>query len=285
MIKVVIILLLIIIAALLIVGVVDGNRFVVAKQQFVLPNLRKNCRFVMVSDLHNKVYGKDNDKVIREIEQANPDFILIVGDLVTSHQDEPVDTGIQFVNALSGKYRIYYSLGNHESKLKYRADYYGDMYNRLMKGIQHENVKILSDETIRLEEYGIALTGFELGLEYFKRFKKRPMPLDYMNRKLGKPLKEYCNILMAHNPEYFEEYAKWGADLVLSGHVHGGIMRLPLVGGVISPAYTLFPKYDGGIFHSGKTTMLLGRGMGSHTIQLRFFNPAELYVVDLVKGE
>ena len=104
MIKVVIILLLIIIAALLIVGVVDGNRFVVAKQQFVLPNLRKNCRFVMVSDLHNKVYGKDNDKVIREIEQANPDFILIVGDLVTSHQDEPVDTGIQFVNALSGKY-------------------------------------------------------------------------------------------------------------------------------------------------------------------------------------
>lgn len=285
MIKVVIILLLIIIAALLIVGVVDGNRFVVAKQQFVLPNLRKNCRFVMVSDLHNKVYGKDNDKVIREIEQANPDFILIVGDLVTSHQDEPVDTGIQFVNALSGKYRIYYSQGNHESKLKYRADYYGDMYNRLMKGIQHENVKILSDETIRLEEYGIALTGFELGLEYFKRFKKRPMPLDYMNRKLGKPLKEYCNILMAHNPEYFEEYAKWGADLVLSGHVHGGIMRLPLVGGVISPAYTLFPKYDGGIFHSGKTTMLLGRGMGSHTIQLRFFNPAELYVVDLVKGE
>ena len=285
MIKVVIILLLIIIAALLIVGVVDGNRFVVAKQQFVLPNLRKNCRFVMVSDLHNKVYGKDNDKVIREIEQANPDFILIVGDLVTSHQDEPVDTGIQFVNALSGKYRIYYSPGNHESKLKYRADYYGDMYNRLMKGIQHENVKILSDETISLEEYGIALTGFELGLEYFKRFKKRPMPLDYMNRKLGKPLKEYCNILMAHNPEYFEEYAKWGADLVLSGHVHGGIMRLPLVGGVISPAYTLFPKYDGGIFHSGKTTMLLGRGMGSHTIQLRFFNPAELYVVDLVKGE
>lgn len=285
MIKVVIILLLIIIAALLIVGVVDGNRFVVAKQQFVLPNLRKNCRFVMVSDLHNKVYGKDNDKVIREIEQANPDFILIVGDLVTSHQDEPVDTGIRFVNALSGKYRIYYSLGNHESKLRYRADYYGDMYNRLMKGIQHENVKILSDETIRLEEYGIALTGFELGLEYFKRFKKRPMPLDYMNRKLGKPLKEYCNILMAHNPEYFEEYAKWGADLVLSGHVHGGIMRLPLVGGVISPAYTLFPKYDGGIFHSGKTTMLLGRGMGSHTIQLRFFNPAELYVVDLVKGE
>ena len=246
MIKVVIILLLIIIAALLIVGVVDGNRFVVAKQQFVLPNLRKNCRFVMVSDLHNKVYGKDNDKVIREID---------------------------------------YSPGNHESKLKYRADYYGDMYNRLMKGIQHENVKILSDETIRLEEYGIALTGFELGLEYFKRFKKRPMPLDYMNRKLGKPLKEYCNILMAHNPEYFEEYAKWGADLVLSGHVHGGIMRLPLVGGVISPAYTLFPKYDGGIFHSGKTTMLLGRGMGSHTIQLRFFNPAELYVVDLVKGE
>ena len=284
MIKVVIILLLIIIAALLIVGVVDGNRFVVAKQQFVLPNLRKNCRFVMVSDLHNKVYGKDNDKVIREIEQANPDFILIVGDLVTSHQDEPVDTGIRFVNALSGKYRIYYSPGNHESKLRYRADYYGDMYNRLMKGIQHGNVKILSDETIRLEEYGIALTGFELGLEYFKRFKKRPMPLDYMNRKLGKPLKKYCNILMAHNPDYFPVYAEWGADLVLSGHVHGGMIILPVLGGVVSPMVRLFPKYYRGMYECRNKKMILTGGLGGHTLKFRVNNKPEICVIHL-EGE
>lgn len=285
MIKAVILIAIAVIVVLLIVGVIDGNRFVVVEQQFKMPKLKENCRFVMISDLHNKVYGNDNDKVIEVIGKADPDFILIAGDLVTSQVNEPVDVGIRFVNRLSKKYRIYYAPGNHESKLKYRPDHYGNKYDKLVKGIEHPNVTILNNETLILQRYGIALTGFELGLEYFKRFRKRNMPADYMESKLGKVNKAYCNILMAHNPQYFEEYAAWGADMVLAGHVHGGIMRLPLLGGVISPAYTLFPKYDGGIFHIGTSTMLLGRGMGSHTIQLRFFNPAELHVVDLVKGE
>ena len=102
-----------------------------------------------------------------------------------------------------------------------------------------------------------------------------------MKKTLPEPDRSKCNILIAHNPDYFEEYAKWGADLVLSGHVHGGIMRLPFLGGVIAPSYKLFPKYDGGVFHIGKSTMLLGRGMGSHTIPFRFFNPGELYEVTL----
>lgn len=285
MLGILLIVVLIIIAALLIVGIVDGNRFVVKKQQFAMDNLKKNCRFVMISDLHNKVYGKANESVIAAIEQAKPDFILIAGDLVTSHTSVPVESGIQFISQLRDKYKIYYAHGNHESKLQQRPEKYGDMYEKLLRGIRHPNVTLLNNETVTLEQYGISLTGFELGLAYFRRFKKQPMPAGYMKDKLGSPAKGYCNILMAHNPEYFEEYAQWGANLVLSGHVHGGIMRLPLLGGVISPSYTLFPKYDGGIFRIGKTTMLLGRGMGSHTIQLRFFNPAELYVVDLVKGE
>lgn len=285
MLKAVIMVAVVICIALLIVGVRDGSRFVVVEQQFKLPKLKKNCRFVMLSDLHNKVYGNHNDKIVEAIDKAEPDFILIAGDLVTSKAKEPVDVGIELVNELSKRYPIYYAPGNHESKLKWRPEYFGDKYSRLVKGIEHPNVRILNNETINLEQYGIALTGFELGLEYFTRFYKKELPRDYMEQQLGKAHNEYCNVLMAHNPQYFEEYAAWGADFVLSGHVHGGIMRLPVLGGVISPAYTLFPKYDGGVFHLGKATMLLGRGMGSHTIQLRFFNPAELHVVNLVKGE
>lgn len=273
------------IIVLLMVGIIDGNRFVVVEQQFQLPKLRQNCRFVMISDLHNKVYGDNNDKIIQAIEQAEPDFILIVGDLITSKESESIDVGVKLVNELSKRYQVYYSLGNHESKLKSRPQCFGDKYERLIKGIEHTNVKLIENTTVYLDRYKIAITGLELGLEFFKRFKKREMPLGYMEQQLGKAEKDYCNILMAHNPLYFEEYAAWGADMVLAGHVHGGIMRLPVLGGVISPAYTLFPKYDGGVFHCGQSTMLLGRGMGSHTIQLRFFNPAELYVVNLVKGE
>lgn len=283
MIKAIIIIAIVIIILLLVVGIIDGNRFVVVEQKFQMSHLKKDCKFVMISDLHNKVYGNDNDKVIEAIDRANPDFIIIAGDLVTSKIKEPVDVGVQLVNALSSRYKIYYALGNHESKLKWRTKYFGDKYARLIKGMEHPNVKILANETCILQEYGIALTGFELGLQYFTRFKKRKMQKGYLEECIGIRRKDYCNILIAHNPEYFEEYAAWGADFVLAGHVHGGIMRLPVLGGVVSPAYTLFPKYDGGIFHIGKATMLLGRGMGSHTIPLRFFNPAELHVVTLTK--
>lgn len=68
--------------------------------------------------------------------------------------------------------------------------------------------------------------------------------------------------------------------MVVSGHVHGGIMRLPVFGGVLSPSLTLFPKYDGGRFSEGKSTMILSRGLGTHTIPLRVFNPGELVVID-----
>lgn len=266
---------------LMIVGVVDGNRFVVVEEEFDLPKLKKGCRFVMISDLHNKVYGKNNEKVINAVKKADPDFVVIAGDQVTSHAKESIEPGVNLIKELSKCYRIYYALGNHETKLKMYPERFGDMYNKLVKEVTNPNVKLLVDESCILPEYSICLTGLELERTYFARFKKREMEKGHIEKHIGKAQVQYCNILIAHNPDYFEEYAKWGADLVLSGHVHGGIMRLPLLGGVIAPSYKLFPKYDGGIFHEGKATMLLGRGMGAHTLPFRFFNPAELHIVTL----
>ena len=103
----------------------------------------------------------------------------------------------------------------------------------------------------------------------------------YLQETLGEVKEDYYEILLAHNPDYFEEYADWGADLVLSGHVHGGMMRLPILGGVVSPAFKLFPKYDGGLFKIGKSTMILSRGLGMHTIPIRIFNPGELILLKI----
>ena len=88
-------------------------------------------------------------------------------------------------------------------------------------------------------------------------------------------------IMIAHDPFYFDAYAETDADLILSGHVHGGIMRLPLLGGVISPRLQLFPKYDGGKFEKNNTTMILSRGLGCHTLPIRIFNPGELICLTL----
>ena len=132
-----------------------------------------------------------------------------------------------------------------------------------------------------LPEYGIAIYGAEIGEDYYQRIWLAQMDPDYLNGILGQAPEELFTVLLAHNPDYFPQYAAWGADLTLSGHVHGGVVRIPVWGkGVISPAWRLFPKYDGGIFREGAKTMVLSRGMGSHTIPVRIFNPAELWVID-----
>jgi hypothetical protein len=281
----------IVVAFLLVVGVIDGNRFIVVKESFELSGLKKNCRFVLISDLHNKVYGNNNEKVISEIHKANPDFILLAGDLVTSRVSEDMTSGIELVSKLSKKYKIYYGLGNHESKMKVHSDKFNGKFDRLKKSIENKNVIMLENSTAYVPEYNMNITGLELDDKYYAHFRIRKMKEGYLEKTLPKCDKSKCNVLIAHNPSYFEEYAKWGADFVVSGHVHGGIMRLPMLGGVIAPSYMLFPKYDGGVFKCSKqadgdstmveSTMLLGRGLGSHTFPLRFFNPAELYVVDL----
>lgn len=267
--------------ALLAVGIIDGNRFVTVRKEFALSGLSKECRFVLLSDLHNKVYGTKNDKVIEAIRRINPDFIVLAGDLVTSQLREDMTPGIELLRALRQDYRIYYGLGNHESKMRQRPDQFGDKYDRLIRAVSGKNVSVLKNEAVFLPEYNLKITGLDLDLNYFAHFKIQKMKPGYLQETLPECEKEKCNILIAHNPDYFEEYAQWGADLVLSGHVHGGIMRLPLLGGVIAPSYKIFPEYDGGVFRTGSAAMLLGRGMGSHTIPLRFFNPAELYDVQL----
>lgn len=268
---------------LLVIGIIDGNRFVVVEETIQLPKLKKDCKFVMLSDLHNKVYGKDNETILKEIRVAQPDFVVFVGDLVTSHVNESIEPGVRLMNAISKEYQVYYAMGNHETKIRTHRDDFGNRFDELLQRIEHPNVTILRDEHCVLPEYGICITGLELERTFFARFKKKQLPKGHVENHVGKVDDLYCNILLAHNPIYFDEYVEWGADLVLSGHVHGGVMRLPFIGGVISPAYTLFPKYDGGIFRKNQTTMLLGRGMGAHTIPLRFFNPAELYVVNCLR--
>lgn len=263
------------------IGLIDGNRFTVVREEFELKNLRKDCRFVLISDVHNKVYGENNAPFMKAVKKINPDFIIVAGDLVTARPGEDMTPGIELIKALSRDYKIYYGLGNHEVKVKEQRDKYGDRFALLKKNTADPNIVWLENESTEIPEYNIRITGLALPLEYFAHFRLKEMEASYLEDTLGKSDIRKCNLLIAHNPDYFSEYAKWGADLTLSGHVHGGIMRLPWLGGVLSPSYRLFPKYDGGVFRENGAIMLLGRGMGSHTIPLRFFNPAQLYEVTL----
>ena len=145
-------------------------------------------------------------------------------------------------------------------------------------------VRMMKNETMEFTD-NILITGLDMDKRFYKRFHKNPMEETYLTNTLGEKKRNKFQILLAHNPDYFEEYSKWGADLVLSGHIHGGMVRIPFLGGVVSPAFRLFPPYDGGKFFLNDSCMILSRGLGLHTIPIRIFNPGELVVVELKPKE
>lgn len=248
-----------------------------------LKGLKEEINIVVLADLHNHVYGKQNEKLIKAIEEEAPDIILIAGDMIVAKPRESMEVSIDLIQQLAKKYPIYYGMGNHEYRMKIYPEQYVGMYEAYLKEIQHDNVIILDNKSVRISIKGTTLNihGLEIEKEYYKRFQKAKLADDYLNVLLGNPNKEEYNILLAHNPEYFEAYAKWGADMTLAGHIHGGLIRLPYLGGLASPQVEFFPKYDGGQFYEGERTMILSRGLGTHTINIRVNNRAELISIRL----
>lgn len=257
------------------VMIIDGNRFHVVKYQLYSNKIEEEHHYVVLSDLHNKSYGEKNEKLLKSIDKLAPEAILIAGDILTSKPGKSYEVAIDLIRNLASKYPIYYGMGNHETRLFLYPEVYGDMGENYEKDLNRVQVEFLRNKSRECKD-NIRITGLDMKRDYYKRFKKYPMDYSYLQETLGKIKSEKYEILLAHNPDYFEEYATWGADLVLSGHVHGGMMRLPILGGVVSPAFRLFPKYDGGLFRQGKSTMILSRGLGMHTIPIRIFNPGEL---------
>ena len=207
--------------------------------------------------------------------------------MLTAKPGKGYETAASFMETVAKKYPVYYGLGNHEYRMKIYKESYGEAFFEYKKRLEKAGIQMLDNESalIRVQRENkitdIRVTGASIDRMYYKRFRKICMAPDYMNSIVGASDQKAFQILLAHNPEYFEEYADWGADLVFSGHVHGGIMRLPILGGVVSPKVVFFPKYDGGIFKRKESIMVLSRGLGMHTIPIRIFNPAELVVVHL----
>lgn len=258
----------------------DSNRFVVVKHTIKDRRIKGHLRVVVLADLHNKQYGRDNCVLLEAINAQEPDAIFISGDILTAHPKESLNPAVSILEKLAEKYPIFYGNGNHEHRIKLYPETYGTMATEYAEALQGMKIAPLVNQYRRIEEKNISVYGAEIDREYYKRFTVPHMEKAYMTSILGTPDREEYTVLLAHNPDYFPQYAAWGADLVLSGHVHGGIVRIPGWKGVASPNIRLFPKYDGGLFREGKSTMVLSRGLGMHTIPIRLFNPGELIVID-----
>lgn len=259
----------------------DTNRFVVKTYTFRSDKLKKDCRLVFLSDLHNKEYGIGNERLLQAIGELAPDLVLVGGDMLNARPGASFLKGAALVQKCAEKYPVYYALGNHEYRARIYPENYGTMYADYMDSFKDSGIRFLDNESCLLPEFGIRLTGLTMDREYYKRFVKRKLKEGYLKETIGKVDDASYQILLAHNPEFFPDYAAWGPELVLSGHVHGGVARIPGFKGVVAPSLRPFPHYDGGLFEEHGSRMVISRGLGMHTIPVRLFNPGEVVVIEL----
>ena len=236
---------------------------------------------VVLADLHNKSYGKENYKLIRDIKNINPDIIVVAGDIINANPGYDNTNAYEFIGRLAKDYPIYYGMGNHEYRTRIYPENYGSMYADMKQIYADFGIDLLENKRVFLDEYNIDIVGLEIDRYYYKRFKTMPMDNSYVESLVGKHKEDCFEILIAHNPDYFKNYEFYGSDLILAGHVHGGLIRLPILGGVAHPGVKFFPKYNKGEYGKGKSKMLVSTGLGTHTLPLRLFDPAELTVVEL----
>ena len=193
--------------------------------------------------------------------------------------NEDIKDTNNFIKLLStlDKYKTYYTFGNHEKREEFDLENY---INELKK----HNIILFNDKSESISK-NIFLYGLESDIEKYQKFNKPMLTKNYIENKLGNINKKKYNILIAHNPLEFKSYVESEYDLVLSGHVHAGLIRLPFLGALLSPDYTLFPKFSEGLYKKNNTSMIVSRGLGfSKRIPLRINNPGEVVIINL-KGE
>lgn len=241
-----------------------------------LPDPFDDFRIVQVSDLHNNLYGKDQSYLIAKIKEAEPDIIVITGDLIDRNVTD-VDNAISFVSRAVKIAPVYYVSGNHES---YVLGKYKDLMIRMHEAgavtLDNRSVPLISDKD-QICLAGIRDPAFDWGTP-------KAVNVDAEIKKALEGVDEdEIKILLSHRPELIKVYSENGIDLALTGHAHGGQVRLPFIGPLYSPSQGILPKYTSGLYEEGGTQMFVSRGLGNGIAPLRINDGPELAVVILEK--
>ena len=261
----------------------EVNTFRMTHYEIKSPKLEgvKQRKIVLLSDLHNCSYGKNNERLLGAIQKQNPDLILVAGDMLLGSKKKTPKIAEDFMVELPKICDVYYANGNHEQRLKEKEDKPGTSYKAYKELLTNAGVRFLENEkvTLQWENLDADIYGLELPREAYAKFEWTKLPKHYLVELLGCTNHKNYEILISHNPAFMEDYLKWGADLIVSGHLHGGIARIPFWRGIITPQGELFPKYSGEITKVGNQTVVVSKGIGMHTIKLRFLNPLEVVVL------
>lgn len=243
-----------------------------------IPEAFHGYRILHISDLHNSNYGNGNEKLIRAVEKISPEVIFYTGDMIDKRTIGK-DSFLHLANGLSKKYPSYYIYGNHEEELSRQEK------SALLADLNKAGIRFLENEKVFLKknQEEISLYGLNLPNKFLRQtyddLGNLQLNREEIIKRIGEPAEGF-SILLSHNPLYFKAYADFGADITFSGHVHGGMIRVPLAGGLLSPDRSFWPKYDKGHYTLGGKHMIVSPGIGG--AKMRVLNPPTLYCVTLV---
>lgn len=245
-------------------------------------NLNESLKIVHISDIHSKIFGRNNRVLINKILRLNPDLILGTGDLIDTN-GENLDEIIKLLDVLNTKSPVYYILGNHENRIKNQ-----DVF---VERLRKSRAKLLINETksITIRNTKISILGLNEQQGSFE---------NYVERRLKKYIyKDYSELfdklekdstlkfVLSHYPENFsligdKSYENYDFDIMFSGHAHGGQFILPLIGGLYAPSQGVFPKYYSGLYGK-ETKLIVSRGLGPSRFPLRLFNRPEIILLEI----
>lgn len=242
-------------------------------------------KVVQLSDLHGRFFPHDYQPILAVLETISPDIVVLTGDIADNRLKWSVGHAELLCRLISRKFMTYFVQGNHEQTMK------PDELGGFLSDLERLGVCVLDNKkcVIIKNAAKIVLNGLVTPLEFYNdplnEYRKGSfLKTEDMLQLLGNVDDGYYNLLLAHNPVYFETYSAWGADLVLSGHIHGGVICIPGVGGVLSPDVSFFPKYYAGEYEWEGSRMIVSRGLNNR-FPFSITNPSEIVCITLRSGE
>ena len=240
-----------------------------------LPQGFDGCIIVQLTDLHGAEFGENNQDLIDRVRALSPDYIFLTGDLLDRFRETPHSYAVDLGAALAAIAPTYFVTGNHEWALPHVPD--------LKDGLEAAGVTVLDNRFVTLDRGGdqILLAGVD-------------DPNGYADQKTPEELAQEVReawgddfwLLLAHrNDRFLRQYSLLGADLVIAGHGHGGMIRLPFTDGLISTDRTLFPSYTAGFYEENGSTAFVSRGLGNSGPSFRLFNRPQIAVLTLEREQ
>lgn len=270
----------VILASIFVGNAVNNANIGVSHYVIRSPKLPKNFdgyKIAFISDYHNASFY---DKAIEVVRNISPDSIIFVGDMINVNEEDCINTK-SFIKGIKNTAPMYMVTGNHEI-------FNPEWKNHIEVELTELGVKVLDIDEIDITRgrESIHIYGMQDPAVSDKELAAGSWVDTWADMAGERYDPERFNILLCHRANYFPKLSQYGYELVLAGHLHGGLWRLPMVGGVVSPdRETLFPKYTDGKYTENETTMIVSRGCDKDKTRTRLFNQPEIVEITLRRGE